>query len=218
MKYNVKKMKKLLIWAAVIIGLVGATWGMAKLASSPSGQPATLANAVSDSDWIKGNKDAEVVLVEYSDLQCPACAAYAPLVNTITEEFGDKIAFVYRHFPLPQHKQADLAARAAEAAGKQGKFWEIIDLIFVNQTSWAEKSNARETFVSYAQLLNLDINRFEKDLDSAELKKEVENDYLSGVAVVNYTPTFFLNGEKIKNPGSYDEFRNLILEKLNPTP
>ena len=211
-------MKKLLIWAILILGLAGATWGMAQLASSPSGQPATLASAVSDSDWVKGNRDAKVVLVEYSDLQCPACASYAPLVNTITEEFGDKIAFVYRHFPLPQHKQAELAALAAEAAGKQGKFWEMADLIFVNQTNWAGQSNARETFVSYAQLLNLDMNRFGTDLGSPELKKEVENDYLSGVqSRVDSTPTFFLNGVKIQ-PRNYDEFRELILQEINQNP
>src|SRR3972149_1309649 len=218
MKYNVKKMKKLFIWIVLVLGLIGATWGMAQLASSPSGQPATLASAVSDSDWVKGNRDAKVVLVEYSDLQCPACSSYAPLVNMITEEFGDKIAFVYRHFPLPQHKQAELAAQAAEAAGKQGKFWEIMDLIFVNQTSWAEKSSAREAFVSYAQLLNLDIGRFETDLDSPELKKKIKNDYASGAAVVTYTPTFFLNGVKIPNPRGYDEFRELILQEINQNP
>jgi len=207
--------KKLFIWVALILGLVGATWGMAKLASSPDGQPAILASAVSDSDWVKGNKGADVVLVEYSDFQCPACANYAPMVNQITEEFGENIAFAYRHFPLPQHQQAELAALASEAAGKQGKFWEMADLIFVDQTKWAGQSNARETFVSYAQLLELDMNRFETDLDSPELKKEVENDYLSGVqSRVDSTPTFFLNGVKIQ-PRSYDEFRELILQELN---
>ena len=140
------------------------------------------------------------------------------MVNSIREEFGDKIAFVYRHFPLPQHKQAELAARAAEAAGKQGKFWEMADLIFVNQKDWAEKSNARETLVSYAQLLNLDMNRFGTELDSAAVKKEIESDYLSGAAIIDYTPTFFLNGERIQNPQSYDAFRELIIQKLNQNP
>jgi protein-disulfide isomerase len=218
MKYNVKKMKKLLIWTAIIVGLAGATWGMAKLASSPSDQTAILTSAVSDSDWIKGNKDAKVVLVEYSDFQCPACAGYAPIVNEIVGEFGDKIAFVYRHFPLPYHQQADLAARTAESAGKQNKFWEMTDLLFTNQTAWADKNDAREKFISYAQSLGLDLNRFESDLDSAELKKEVENDYLSGAAIVNSTPTFFLNGKKIQNPRSYEEFRNLIIQTLSQIP
>ncbi|HLD96366.1 MAG TPA: thioredoxin domain-containing protein [Patescibacteria group bacterium] len=210
--------KKILIWAVLILGLVGATWGMAKLASAPSGKAATLANAVSDSDWIKGKRGAKVVLVEYSDFQCPACAAYAPIVNSIMEEFGDRVAFVYRHFPLPQHQQAELAAQAAEAAGKQGKFWEMADLIFVNQSKWEGSSKAREEFISYAQLLNLSISQFETDMDSAEVKKEVTNDYLSGAAIVNATPTFFLNGEKIQNPQSYDAFRELVLQELNQNP
>lgn len=211
-------MKKILIWAVLILGLVGATWGMAKLASSPSDQTVLLTNSVSDSDWIKGKRDAKVVLVEYSDFQCPACAAYAPIVNRITEEFGDRIAFVYRHFPLSYHQQAELAARVAEAAGKQGKFWEMSDLIFVNQKDWAEKSNARETFISYAQLLNLDMNQFGTDLDSTAVKKEVENDYLSGTAIIDSTPTFFLNGEKVQNPQGYDALREIILQKLNQNP
>jgi protein-disulfide isomerase len=133
-------------------------------------------------------------------------------------EFGDKIAFVYRHFPLPYHQQADLAARTAESAGKQNKFWEMTDLLFTNQTAWADKNDAREKFISYAQSLGLDLNRFESDLDSAELKKEVENDYLSGAAIVNSTPTFFLNGKKIQNPRSYEEFRNLIIQTLSQIP
>ena len=211
-------LKKLLIWVVLILGLVGATWGMAKLASVPNDQTAFLANAVSDSDWIKGKRDAKVVLVEYSDFQCPACAAYAPIINSITEEFGDQIAFVYRHFPLSYHQQAELAARVAEAAGKKGKFWGMVDLIFVNQKKWENSSKSREEFVSYAQLLNLNINQFEADLDSPELKKEVENDYLSGVqSKVNSTPTFFLNGVKVQ-PRSYDEFRELILQEINQNP
>jgi len=191
---------------------------MAKLASSPSDQPAILASAIADSDWVKGNRNADVVLVEYSDLQCPACAAYAPLVNRIVEEFGDRIAFVYRHFPLPNHKQAELAAQAAEAAGRQEKFWEMLDLIFVNQTDWAGQINAREKFISYAQLLSLNVNRFETDLDSAELKEEIKEDYSSGIAIVSYTPTFFLNGRKIQNPQGYEDFRSLILQELGQNP
>uniref|UniRef100_A0A831Z138 DsbA family protein n=1 Tax=candidate division WWE3 bacterium TaxID=2053526 RepID=A0A831Z138_UNCKA len=211
-------MKQLLIWIIVTLGFAGATWGMAKLASSPSDQPAILASAIADSDWVKGNRNADVVLVEYSDLQCPACAAYAPLVNRIVEEFGDRIAFVYRHFPLPNHKQAELAAQAAEAAGRQEKFWEMLDLIFVNQTDWAGQINAREKFISYAQLLSLNVNRFETDLDSAELKEEIKEDYSSGIAIVSYTPTFFLNGRKIQNPQGYEDFRSLILQELGQNP
>lgn len=209
-------MKRILLWPLILIGMGSAVWGMAKLANSQGDQSPLAASAVAGTDWVKGNRKAGVILIEYSDLQCPACADYAPLVNKITEEFGDRIAFVYRHFPLPQHQNAELAGWAAEAAGKQGKFWEMLDRIFMEQSVWENRSDARKTFLSYAQSLNLDKNWFEADLDSKEVKDKVENDYLSGIqSKINSTPTFFLNGKKIQ-PRSEDEFRNLILQKLNP--
>ena len=211
-------MKRFLIWTSVLVGLGLAVWGMAKLATSPGNQSPLVSSAISDTDWVKGNRGASVVLIEYSDLQCPGCAAYAPIVNRITEEFGDQIAFVYRHFPLPQHKNAELAGEAAEAAGKQGKFWEMVDRIFASQNTWSDESNARETFITEAQSIGLDVNKFEVDLDSKETKDKVENDYLSGIqSRVNSTPTFFLNGEKIQ-PRNEDEFRSLILQKLAQNP
>jgi len=191
---------------------------MAKFATSSGSQPYLIARAISETDWVKGNREASVVLIEYSDLQCPACAAYAPIVNRITEEFSDRIAFVYRHFPLPQHQNAELASRATEAAGKQGKFWEMVDQIFANQDTWANERNAQEVFRAYAQSIGLDVAQFENDRNSREIKNKIENDYLSGIqSRINSTPTFFLNGEKIQ-PQNYEEFRNLILQKLNPHP
>ncbi len=93
---------------------------------------------INDADWVRGDKTSKVVVTEYSDFQCPACGAYYPMVEQINKELGDKIAFVYRHFPLVNiHQFAEPMARAAEAAGKQGKFWEMYSLIFTNQSKWA---------------------------------------------------------------------------------
>jgi len=211
-------MKRIALWSLILIGIGLAVWGMAKFATSSGNQPYLIARAISETDWVKGNREASVVLIEYSDLQCPACAAYAPIVNRITEEFSDRIAFVYRHFPLPQHQNAELASRATEAAGKQGKFWEMVDQIFANQNTWANERNAQEVFRAYAQSIGLDVAQFENDRNSREIKNKIENDYLSGIqSRINSTPTFFLNGEKIQ-PQNYEEFRNLILQKLNPHP
>ena len=211
-------MKRIALWSLILIGIGLAVWGMAKFATSSGSQPYLIARAISETDWVKGNREASVVLIEYSDLQCPACAAYAPIVNRITEEFSDRIAFVYRHFPLPQHQNAELASRATEAAGKQGKFWEMVDQIFANQNTWANERNAQEVFRAYAQSIGLDVAQFENDRNSREIKNKIENDYLSGIqSRINSTPTFFLNGEKIQ-PQNYEEFRNLILQKLNPHP
>ena len=165
-------------------------------------------------DQLKGNRDASVTLVEYSDFQCPACKAWHPVLKDITGTYADRIRFVYRHFPLSQHRQAELAAYAAEAAGGQGKFWEMHDMIFERQSDWAENSSARNIFLDMARSLNLDTAAFERDLDSDVLQKKVSDDLSSGLkANVNATPTFFLDGRKIQ-PRSPDELKQLLDDAL----
>lgn len=173
--------------------------------------------AVSAEDITKGPADASVTLIEYSDFQCPACAAYYPLLKQLNQDFEGQIKFVYRHFPLMQiHANAELAAKAAEAAGLQGKFWEMHDMIFENQKSWASSANAAVIFAGYAVSLGLDSEKFATDINSTEVKQKVLRDYQSGLkAGVNGTPTFFINGEKIANPRGYDEFKALINSYLN---
>lgn len=174
---------------------------------------------VSDSDWIKGNKNAKVVIVEYSDFQCPACAFYYPLVRQLLEDYdiNSNIAFVYRHFPLPIHKYAKLAARATEAAGKQNKFWEMHNLLFERQREWslANNINIENIFQRYAEELQLDINKFTYDLNSAEIIQKIDQAYDKALANnIQATPTFFVNGKIIKNPSNYNDFREIILSEL----
>lgn len=209
-----KTIRRVALWGGVVLVLGGAVFGVVKFAATPSGNGLTASaiDAVSSLDWWKGSKDSKIILIEYSDFQCPACATYAPMVKQLSQEFGDKILFVYRHFPLPQHKNAEPAARAAEAAGKQGKFWEMHDIIFENQKIWSDQKDAESIFVKYAESLFIDISKFKADFDSKETKNKVESDYQSGIrASVNSTPTFFLNGQKIQNPRSYEEFKNTVL-------
>lgn len=167
--------------------------------------------ALRPTDWVKGAENAKVVLIEYSDFQCPSCAQYHPVLQKLLAEFGDRMQFAYRHFPLRQHSHADEAARAAEAAGKQGKFWEMHDLIFDGQAAWSNLADVQETFVGYARQLGLDLDRFNADMESAEVRKRVEMDRQSGTRQsLEGTPTFFLDGVAIQNPQGYDEFRNII--------
>ncbi|MDO8600978.1 MAG: thioredoxin domain-containing protein [bacterium] len=175
-----------------------------------------LLSAASADDWKLGGENAKAVLVEYSDFQCPACASYEPLLQALHEELGDSMLFVYRHFPLRQiHANAENAARAAEAAGKQGKFWEMHSVLFERQKEWSDDRDAEGTFVSYAGALGLDTARFVNDFHSQGVKENVQRDYESGVrAGISGTPTFYLNGRKIQNPRSYDEFKNAINEAL----
>ena len=184
-------------------------------APDESGSTGELA-AVNETDWIKGATSSAVVLIEYSDFQCPACQAYFPALKQLAEEFGDQITFVYRHFPLRQiHFNAEAAARAAEAAGRQGKFWEMHDKLFENQTAWANDSDAFSLFSAYAESLGLDPAKFEADFNSQEVADKVENDYRSGIqAGVNSTPTFFINGSRISNPRSIDQFRSILEREL----
>jgi protein-disulfide isomerase len=164
-------------------------------------------------DWVRGNPAAKVVLIEYSDFQCPACKAYEPLLRQAESLFESNVAFVYRHFPLTQlHANADLAARASEAAGKQGKFWEMHDALFDHHDSWENMLNAESTFLGYAQQIGLNLDQFKSDLTSSEVKQAAADDYARGVrAGVQGTPSFILNGKLLtQNPQNLAEFKLLL--------
>lgn len=175
--------------------------------------------ALAEDDLRLGDENAPVTLVNFSDLQCGACAAYDGIINPLLASYDDsEVQYVYRHFPLRAiHANADLAAQALEAAARLGEFEEMKTEIFLNQAQWAQLSTeeAREVFIGYAESLDLDVDEFEELLDSDEVKSKVERDYQSGVAIgVNATPTFVLNGRVIANPSSQDEFRALIDAEL----
>lgn len=220
-----RKLKRLYrhiaLWLLVTLIIGGGIFGMVKLASrslQDTGPTLTI-DAINAEDWVKGNRDAKVVLIEYSDFQCPACAFYYPLLKKLLEEFEDKLAIAYRHFPLPQHQNAKPAAYAAEAAGNQGKFWEMHNLIFDGQKDWKDERNPAETFLSYAQTLSLNTDQFKADFASKEIRKKVETAYQDGIGLgLNSTPTFFLNGKKIANPRNYEDFRNIIFQAINENP
>lgn len=167
-------------------------------------------------DNIKGVASSTVVLMEYSDFQCPACRSYYPILREVMAEYGDKITFVYRHFPLISiHPNAEFAARAAEAAHKQGKFWEMHDLLFEKQNEWAKVANVAPIFESYATLLGLSVDQFKADYISDEVKKLVRAHRVHATkSGLSSTPTFFLNGQKIENPTSVYAFKQLIQAEL----
>jgi protein-disulfide isomerase len=211
--------KRILSWGAFIafIGLI--VWGM--IAASNKAERESLGimpvDKVSETDWVKGATTTGVTIVEYSDFQCPACAAYFPLVEEVYSKESNNFQFVYRHFPLSQHKNAIPAAQAAEAAGKQGKFWDMSEKIFSLQDNWATSTDPKTVFVGYAKDLSLDITKFEADYSSDEIKAKIDADLKSGLkAGVNSTPTFYLNGKKI-NAQTYEQFKKLINEAATST-
>lgn len=214
--------RQTLFWLPIFLGIAATVGGMVYFVSrekpiATNNLTATaIENIIAPDDQIKGGQDAKAVLVEYSDFQCPACGFYYPVVKSLSEEFGNNLAIVYRHFPLPQHQHAKLMASAAEAAGKQGKFWEMHDMIFDNQKNWVNLRNVKDIILGYAESLELNIGQFKEALESKEIQQKVEKHYRDGVrASINSTPTFFLNGKKISNPRNYDEFRNIIFQAID---
>lgn len=168
-------------------------------------------------DQIKGNAEATVTLVEYSDFQCPACAAFQPVVEQVLSTYGDQVRFEYKHFPLPIHPYALQAGVAAEAAGQQDKFFEFHDLLFANQTAWANSPTPNVLFMQYAEELDLDVDMFRRHMNSSILKERVRSQTQEGRDLsVTGTPTFFLNGEKMQI-ATYEDFVVQVSEAIDPT-
>ncbi len=181
-----------------------------------SGTPATTNTepvVITQTDHVRGAKDGKVTLVEFGDFQCPACAAFEPIVRQVMADNKDTLKFSFRHFPLTQiHKNALLAAKASEAAGVQGKFWEMHDILYDKQEEWGEALNAREFIMVYANTLKLDAKKFAIDLESKTLEDKILAEFKEGVKLgVQGTPTFFLNGKKVEgNPRTLADFNKLI--------
>ncbi len=172
--------------------------------------------AVAPDDYIKGKKDGQVTLVEYVDFECEACAAFFPLVKQLETDFKDDLQIVIRYFPLPGHRNGMPAALAVEAAGQQGKFFEMHDLLYTEQKKWGEKPKPTpEVFEAYAQQLGLDMEKFKAAVNSPETKARVQRDMDSGEALGNTgTPSFYLNGKKLQ-PNSYAEFKAAVQAEID---
>lgn len=176
--------------------------------------PTPLAGEITAADHIRGNAEASVVLVKYSDFQCPACAYYSAQLKEAWPAIGEQVQFIYRHFPLTNiHDHAELSAAYTEAAARQGKFWEMHDIIFENQAQWSDLSDARPAFDRYARSLNLDLEQLHEDLDAPEVQEKIRADTRSASqSGVAGTPTFFLNGRRMDNPNSAAGFVFAIRE------
>jgi protein-disulfide isomerase len=167
-----------------------------------------LISPVSKDDHVQGNLTAQIELVEYGDYQCPHCGQAYNIVKYIQSELGDSLKFVFRNFPLKKvHPLAMIAAIASEAAGQQGRFWEMYDLLFENQVKLSNNS-----ILLFAEQLGLDVGDFKTDLTSPEPERKVLSDFESGLrSGVNATPTFFINGEKYEGDWTSKEFIAFLL-------
>lgn len=206
--------------AALLLVISATVWFVAKPSESqatPQGAGSMADLAPVPSEWGMGNPNAKLRIVEFGDYQCGACGYFHPIVKQIMEEFGDDVYFVFRHFPLPSHQFAKSAAAAAEAAGRQGKFWEMHDLIMSNQAAWT-RGIPTTVFLQMARQIGLNDIQFQQDLRNADIAAKIDRDFNSGRQLnIPSVPAFFFNGVYVQNPADVEGFRNLVkaeLEKL----
>lgn len=201
-------------WGIFIVVIALIIWGLVAAEQKQSRESANvvLPDQIVETDHIKGSMMASTTLVEYGDFQCPACAAYMPVVEQVLADLGpDRVRFVYRHYPLPNHGNAIPASLASEAAHTQGKFWEMYALLYERQNSWKDATDAKAIFRTYAEELGLDLAKYDADYKLESTKDRINLDYKGGAkAGINATPTFFINGKKINNPANADELKKLL--------
>lgn len=164
-----------------------------------------------------GPANAPVHLEEFGDFECPPCGALHPILDQMHEEFGNRLRITFREYPLPNHQHARAAASAAEAAGIQGKFWEMHDLIYERQNAWKTQFNARAIFEGYASEIGLDVERYKRDMGSALVEQRIFQDLKRGQSLgVQGTPTVFINGREVpfENLMQPDKLRIVIQREL----
>jgi len=200
-----------IIFSAVIVLIIGGLVVYSR-SSNPSTDVSTIdvnkVIAANDqngqiADHVFGKADSKVVFIEYGDFQCPSCGGAFTPVKTVTEEYKDKVAFIFRNFPLTTiHPNARVAAAAAEAAGLQGKYWEMHDALYTSQSDWENLNGDQRTntFASYAARIGIDGTKFTADLASKEVNQRISFDQSLGKKIgVNSTPSFYLNGKKLSD-------------------
>lgn len=197
-------------------GIIGVTAiiivGAAFLFSRPTNTPPVDPKVLMASDSYRtSTMSAAVTMVNFGDFQCPACGAYHSVVKQLEAKYKDTLTVVFRHFPLSVHLNAVPAAMAAEAAGKQGKFWEMHDKLYETQSEWSDEKNTTDMFVSYAKDMGLNVDQFKKDLSDKDLQNRINRDVTDANTLgINATPTFYVNNVKISNPASLADFDAII--------
>ena len=174
-------------------------------------------------DHVRGNTEAKVIVVEYADLQCPGCAAAMPNIHKLYEEYGDRVAFVYRNFPISGHQNARAAAAAAESAGFQNYYWEMVETIYANRADWISETGDSRTEVFISLFKDIapdgDVEKFKSEMGNEKIEKKINFDYGLGRDVdrVNATPAFYVNGDAINvsEADTQDDLKAMIEKKIN---
>lgn len=195
----------------VILAIFIVFAGIVALGGGDSKQSSTNKNAPASSH-VKGSTSLGITFVEYGDFECPYCGQYYPTLKQVEEKYKDKVQFQFRHFPLQNvHQNAFAASRAAEAAGLQGKFWEMHDILYVNQGAWASSQNPISVFKQYAQSIGINTKQFETDFASVKVNDTINADLAAGTKLkITGTPTFYVNGKKVEIPNSAESFDKVL--------
>ena len=158
----------------------------------------------------RGPESARVSIIEFSDFQCPFCSRVTPTMDKLVTEYGDQVRIVFKNLPLSIHPKAQAAHAAAEAAHRQGKFWEMHDRIFANQ-----RALEPEVFEGYAEAMGLDMDRYRADVASSDVKKRIGDDMVEAQKLgVSGTPGFFINGRFVSGAQPFETFKRLVDEEL----
>lgn len=198
--------------AAISAVMIGA-FAIANRSASSTEQADINAALVREDSHKKGT--GSVMVVEFGDFQCPVCEKAYPILNQIKKDYEGKITFVFRNFPITTaHKNAMSSAQAAEAAGIQGKFWEMHDKLYGNQNSWATQGDPTDIYVGYATDIGLDTNKFKDDMKSNAVQQRIDNDIADANTVgVTGTPSIYINGKKAADY-TYATLKGMIDEAL----
>ncbi len=201
----------------IVIILLGLNSYQTNKNIGESDKPALVANGIVNSvDNAIGNRNSKVALVEYADFQCPACKAWEPAIKEIIKESGSNFVFVYRYFPLAQiHQNALGAAKAAEAAARQGKFWEMHDQLYANQEAWGSALDADQYFSKYAASIGLDMAKYNTDIKDKAVEDRILSDMKEGnKSGVQGTPSFYLNGSRLTLSNTED-LKKILKETID---
>ncbi|HMS22889.1 MAG TPA: thioredoxin domain-containing protein [Candidatus Levybacteria bacterium] len=214
MEEKPQKTKFIIIFLVCVLFLALSAFGIYTIKMSKN-KRASASVSFLPSGWVTGNTKSSVTVTEFGDFQCPACFTFETTMRRIRSEYGNKVKIVYKHFPLRQaHPNALPSAIAAEAAGKQGKFWEFHDLLYDNQNIWAGLSDPNSEFIKYAEKLKLDTTMFKKELGNSKHKEAISAQEDEGIKIgVNATPTVYVNGMYMGVP-SYEDLKKKIDDAL----
>ncbi len=200
---------------AVVAAVVGAVVMLSRPEAGPGGASSIAPASVlvrPDSHRLSTAADGKVTVVEFLDLECESCGAAFPGVEKLRGEYADKVTFVMRYYPIPSHRNAELAARAVEAAGQQGQLEPMYRKMFETQPQWGEAQvSQRDTFLGFARDLGLDLAKFQAALDDQATLDRVLADRADGATLgVTGTPTFFINGVKFTGQPTYQALKAAI--------